>query len=156
MYEYLSLSSSRQNFVPLGILPHNPLQSKFSSHFHKVWQINWKGCIDWSCSNQRTKKKYWPSTIQYFAFFFNFSFFFGWKKNVKFCLDRLCLRYWNLEKGEADYITGTGHKSQVTKMCCRGDNVITCGIDDTVRFISVLEKKYKWVGSAVVAVILMM
>ena len=65
------------------------------------------------------------------------------KKNGKFYLDRLCLRYWNLEKVEADYITGTGHKSQVTKMCCRGDNVITCGIDDTVRFISVLEKKYK-------------
>lgn len=51
--------------------------------------------------------------------------------------------HWDLEKGEADYVTGNGHKSQVTKMCCLGDNVVTIGIDDTVRFISVLEKKYK-------------
>ena len=93
-----------------------------------------------------TKELRKSTDLQLFSillFFSILAFFLDEKKNGKFYLDHLCLRYWNLEKVEADYITGTGHKSQVTKMCCRGDNVITCGIDDTVRFISVLEKKYK-------------
>lgn len=50
--------------------------------------------------------------------------------------------YWNLQTGEGNLIEGTGHRSQVQSICRHGDNLITCGMDDTVRFISVEEKKY--------------
>lgn len=49
---------------------------------------------------------------------------------------------WNLETGAADLIEGAGHRNQVQNMSCFGSTVVTCGMDDTVRFISVDEKQY--------------
>lgn len=51
--------------------------------------------------------------------------------------------HWDTKTGLADNVTGKGHTNQVTKMCCQGDTLITCSMDDTVRFISISEKKYK-------------
>lgn len=50
---------------------------------------------------------------------------------------------WDLDKGSATLITGKGHESQVQSMSVHGSTLITCGIDDTVRYISVDEKKYE-------------
>merc|ERR1719209_2343199 len=49
---------------------------------------------------------------------------------------------WNLETGVAELVEGAGHRNQVQNMSCFGSNIVTCGMDDTVRFISVDEKKY--------------
>lgn len=50
---------------------------------------------------------------------------------------------WDLAKGEATLIAGKGHESQVQSMSIHGSTLITCGIDDTVRYISVDDKKYE-------------
>jgi len=50
---------------------------------------------------------------------------------------------WDLAKGEASLISGKGHESQVQSMSIHGSTLITCGIDDTVRYISVEDKKYE-------------
>lgn len=50
---------------------------------------------------------------------------------------------WDLKTGEAELISGKGHTSQVSYLCAKGDTLYTCGIDDTLRFISIPERKYK-------------
>lgn len=50
---------------------------------------------------------------------------------------------WNLSTGEADIIEGKGHTSQVSKIYAKGDVLYTCGMDDTVRYVSISEKKYR-------------
>jgi len=49
---------------------------------------------------------------------------------------------WNLQTHEGVMVTGAGHTNQVQNMCRSGDMIVTCGMDDTVRWISVKEKKY--------------
>jgi len=50
---------------------------------------------------------------------------------------------WDLRTGQAELVQGSGHRSQVQNMCLIGeDNIITCGMDDTVRFISTKDNKY--------------
>uniref|UniRef100_T2MIR7 WD repeat-containing protein 1 n=1 Tax=Hydra vulgaris TaxID=6087 RepID=T2MIR7_HYDVU len=56
--------------------------------------------------------------------------------------------YWDLVTGVAEYVQGEAHKNQVMHMECKNDTIVTCGMDDTVRFITVSEKKY---SSSVVA-----
>ena len=62
---------------------------------------------------------------------------------VYILLNDHCSRYWDLKTGQATVIEGKGHTNQVTKMRCQGDTLVTCGIDDTVRYVSIPEKKYK-------------
>jgi len=50
---------------------------------------------------------------------------------------------WDVATGNAELIGGTGHKSQVTNVCVKGDILYTCGIDDTVRYVSVADKTYR-------------
>ena len=54
------------------------------------------------------------------------------------------LRFWDLATGVADYVQGEAHKNQVMYMDCKHDTIVTCGMDDTVRFISASEKKYRF------------
>lgn len=49
---------------------------------------------------------------------------------------------WDVTTGEADLIAGNGHLTQVTNICASGDTLYTCSIDDTVRYVSISEKKY--------------
>jgi len=50
---------------------------------------------------------------------------------------------WDLKTGEAQLITGKGHSSQVSYLYAKGDTLYSCGIDDTLRFISIPDRKYK-------------
>lgn len=50
--------------------------------------------------------------------------------------------YWNLQSGYGEYVEGKGHEAQVQNMVRFGDSIATCGIDDTVRLISVSDKSY--------------
>jgi len=51
---------------------------------------------------------------------------------------------WDLRTGQAELVEGNGHKSQVQNMSLMGagDVMVTCSMDDTVRYVSVKEKKY--------------
>lgn len=61
---------------------------------------------------------------------------------TKHSLNQLTLRCWDVTTGEADLIAGNGHLTQVTNICASGDTLYTCSIDDTVRYVSISEKKY--------------
>lgn len=50
---------------------------------------------------------------------------------------------WNLATGEAEIVEGDGHKSQVSKMFVKGTTLYTCGLDDTIRSVSIAEKRYQ-------------
>lgn len=50
--------------------------------------------------------------------------------------------HWNLQSGLGEFVEGAGHPSQVQNMVRFGDSIATCGIDDTVRLISVKDKRY--------------
>jgi len=50
---------------------------------------------------------------------------------------------WNVATGDAEVISGDGHKSQVSAIHAKGNTLYTCGIDDTVRYVSIGEKKYE-------------
>lgn len=39
--------------------------------------------------------------------------------------------------GDNERVEGTGHGNQINGMCCEADYVYTCGIDDSLRQISV-------------------
>jgi len=49
---------------------------------------------------------------------------------------------WNLQTGEGTRVTGTGHTNQVQNLYRAGDLMVTCGMDDTIRWISVKDRKY--------------
>jgi len=50
--------------------------------------------------------------------------------------------YWDIATGVAEVVGGKGHTTQVTKMHCLGDELVTCSMDDTIRYISVKDKVY--------------
>jgi len=50
---------------------------------------------------------------------------------------------WNVSTGEAEMISGKGHTSQVTNIYAKGNTLYTCGIDDTVRYVSIGTKSYQ-------------
>ena len=50
--------------------------------------------------------------------------------------------YWNMQTGVATLVKGKGHQNQIQRMCCQGDKLITCAMDDTVRFVSVKDLSY--------------
>jgi len=53
---------------------------------------------------------------------------------------RIC--YWDIETGVAEVIEGKGHKNQVQRMSQCGNTLITCAMDDTVKFIDINCKRY--------------
>ncbi|XP_038872291.1 WD repeat-containing protein 1-like [Salvelinus namaycush] len=53
------------------------------------------------------------------------------------------INYWDAETGENDCFSGKGHSNLVTKMAVdEADQLVTCSMDDTVRFTSVTKKEY--------------
>ncbi|KAM9814304.1 WD repeat-containing protein 1 [Neosynchiropus ocellatus] len=44
--------------------------------------------------------------------------------------------------GDNDGLSGKGHTNQVNKMVVVGNELVTCGMDDTVRFTNLYEKEY--------------
>ena len=49
---------------------------------------------------------------------------------------------WDLRSGVAELVQGLSHLNEIQNMCLMGDDIITCGKDDTVRYISVKDKKF--------------
>nr|XP_015200286.1 PREDICTED: WD repeat-containing protein 1 [Lepisosteus oculatus] len=53
------------------------------------------------------------------------------------------INYWDAETGENDDFSGKGHSNLVSKMAVDESNhLVTCSMDDTVRFTSVTKKEY--------------
>ncbi|XP_021466226.2 WD repeat-containing protein 1 [Oncorhynchus mykiss] len=53
------------------------------------------------------------------------------------------INYWDAETGENNCFSGKGHSNLVTKMVVdEADQLVTCSMDDTVRFTSVTKKEY--------------
>nr|XP_029539574.1 WD repeat-containing protein 1-like [Oncorhynchus nerka] len=53
------------------------------------------------------------------------------------------INYWDAETGENNCFSGKGHSNLVTKMAVdEADQLVTCSMDDTVRFTSVTKKEY--------------
>ncbi|XP_064823787.1 WD repeat-containing protein 1-like isoform X2 [Oncorhynchus masou masou] len=53
------------------------------------------------------------------------------------------INIWDAETGENNCFSGKGHSNLVTKMVVdEADQLVTCSMDDTVRFTSVTEKEY--------------
>ncbi|XP_020619123.1 WD repeat-containing protein 1-B-like isoform X1 [Orbicella faveolata] len=53
---------------------------------------------------------------------------------------RIC--QWKVQTGNAEIFKGQGHKNQVSDMVLCGDSLVTCSMDDTVRFTSVQTLEY--------------
>jgi WD40 repeat protein len=53
---------------------------------------------------------------------------------------RIC--YWDIATGVADVIEGKPHTNQVQRMSSTSDTIVTCAMDDTVKFIDIATKKY--------------
>ena len=47
-----------------------------------------------------------------------------------------------MQTGDAEIFKGQGHKNQVSDMVLHGDSLVTCSMDDTVRFTSVKTLEY--------------
>lgn len=61
--------------------------------------------------------------------------------------------YWDADSGDNDCFIGKGHTNQVSRMVVNEDNeLVSCGMDDTLRFTSLSKKEYRSAGSCVVAV----
>lgn len=61
--------------------------------------------------------------------------------------------YWNADNGNNDCFSGKGHTNQVSSMAIsENDELVTCGMDDTLRFTSLSKKEYRLACSCVVAV----
>ncbi|XP_035618777.1 WD repeat-containing protein 1-like [Oncorhynchus keta] len=53
------------------------------------------------------------------------------------------INYWDAETGENNCFSGKGHSNLVTKMAVdEADQLVTCSMDDTVRFTSMTKKEY--------------
>ncbi|KAM9409711.1 WD repeat-containing protein 1 [Pholidichthys leucotaenia] len=51
--------------------------------------------------------------------------------------------YWDADTGENDCFLGRGHSNQVSKMTVdEDDELVSCGMDDTVRFTNISKKEY--------------
>ncbi|XP_013397813.1 actin-interacting protein 1 [Lingula anatina] len=53
---------------------------------------------------------------------------------------RIC--YWDAATGENGLMKGKGHSSQVQHMLIVGDSLITCGVDDVIKFSSTTANEY--------------
>ncbi|XP_041811168.1 WD repeat-containing protein 1 [Chelmon rostratus] len=53
------------------------------------------------------------------------------------------INYWDAETGENDCFSGKGHSNQVSKVVTnKDDELVTCSMDDTVRFTNINKKEY--------------
>lgn len=60
--------------------------------------------------------------------------------------------YWDADTGENDCFSGKGHSNQVSKAVVNdADELVTCSMDDTLRFTNINKKEYRW-GSSCAAV----
>lgn len=52
--------------------------------------------------------------------------------------------YWDAETGQNDCFLGKGHSNQVSKMVVNDANeLVTCSMDDTLRYTSMDRKEYR-------------
>lgn len=52
--------------------------------------------------------------------------------------------YWNADNGNNDCFSGKGHTNQVSSMVVNeNDELVSCGMDDTLRFTSLSKKEYR-------------
>ncbi len=49
---------------------------------------------------------------------------------------------WDVATGESNRIAGTGHGNQMNGTVTLGDSVFTCGIDDSIKEINLLNKTF--------------
>lgn len=53
------------------------------------------------------------------------------------------INYWNADDGDNDCFSGKGHTNQVSSMAVNeNDELVSCGMDDTLRFTSLNKKEY--------------
>nr|XP_046240438.1 WD repeat-containing protein 1 [Scatophagus argus] len=52
------------------------------------------------------------------------------------------INYWDAGTGENDCFSGKGHTNQVSKMVTDGSELVTCSMDDTLRYTSIGKKEY--------------
>ncbi|XP_077544094.1 actin-interacting protein 1 flr [Haemaphysalis longicornis] len=53
-----------------------------------------------------------------------------------------CISFWDAASGDQDRVSGISHSNQVQDMCTGTDSIFTCGLDDTVRSISLLSNQF--------------
>lgn len=52
--------------------------------------------------------------------------------------------YWNADNGDSDCFSGKGHTNQVSSMAINeNDELVSCGMDDTLRFTNLKKKEYR-------------
>ena len=60
---------------------------------------------------------------------------------IAYCLHKFSLttfiRFWNTTSAEAKDVDGTKHSNQVQSMSLCGNMIVTCGMDDKVKFIDI-------------------
>ena len=95
------------------------------------------------------KERYEQLLLLFIAVCLHVCFFSSQGSNPKphhmwkgFCLDQRSV-WWDVATGNNDVVTGTGHSNEVTDMVVDGDNLISVGIDDTVRFTSVAARQFR-------------
>lgn len=61
-----------------------------------------------------------------------------------FSLTCLCEHYWDSDSGENDALSGKGHTNSVTRLTVDdSDQLVSCSMDDTVRFTDLKKKEYR-------------
>lgn len=61
-----------------------------------------------------------------------------------FFLNNFFSHYWDADTGDNDCFTGKGHTNQVTKMVVNDNGeLVTCSMDDTLRFTDLSKKQYR-------------
>ncbi|XP_034023024.1 WD repeat-containing protein 1 isoform X2 [Thalassophryne amazonica] len=52
------------------------------------------------------------------------------------------ITYWDAETGDGNYFSGIGHTNQVRSMTIEDNELVTCSMDDTVRYTNMDKKEY--------------
>lgn len=63
--------------------------------------------------------------------------------------------YWNADNGDSDCFSGKGHTNQVSSMAVNeNDELVSCGMDDTLRFTNLKKNEYRSASLCASAVLL--
>lgn len=55
-----------------------------------------------------------------------------------------CVHYWDAQSGENDALTGKGHTNSVVRLTADDSyRLVSCSMDDTVRFSDLKKKEYR-------------
>lgn len=57
----------------------------------------------------------------------------------------MCVHYWDAHSGENDTFSGKGHTNSVVRLTVDdSDRLVSCSMDDTVRFTDLKKKEYRY------------